>query len=107
MARKSKSEEAGAAWYASSEGRRQTQREFERALRQGTLVSSPGLSIPQTDPKILASLVSKAEENATKPVSLRIPVADLNRARRIAEEKGVGYQTVLKKAIRSGLAHIR
>jgi hypothetical protein len=31
------------------------------------------------------------------------PVADLERAKRIAEETGVGYQTVLKQAIRRGL----
>ena len=30
-------------------------------------------------------------------------ITDLERARRVAEETGVGYQTVLKQAIRDGL----
>jgi hypothetical protein len=40
---KSEGEEAG--WYATPEGRRQTQREFARALRAGTLSRSPGLKL--------------------------------------------------------------
>jgi len=44
-----------------------------------------------------------AKENATRAISIRVPIADLERARRIAEETGVGYQTVLKQAIRDGL----
>lgn len=39
----------------------------------------------------------------TKPLTIRIPIADIERARRIADKQGVGYQTVLKKAIRDGL----
>jgi len=36
-------------------------------------------------------------------ISLWVPVADLEQAREIAERTGVGYQTVLKQAIRQGL----
>jgi hypothetical protein len=98
---KSSGEEAD--WYATSEGRRQTQREFARALRAGTLSRSAGLKAAKTDPKVLEQLMEQAREMATRPVSLRIPIADLERAKRIAEETGVGYQTVLKQAIREGL----
>ena len=94
-------EEAG--WYATPEGRRQTQREFTRALRAGTLIRSAGLKVTKTDPKILEQLMEQAKESATRAISIRIPITDLERAKRVAEETGVGYQTVLKQAIRDGL----
>jgi hypothetical protein len=97
----SKAEEAD--WYASPEGRRQTQREFDRAVRAGTLSSSTGLKVAKTDPKVLHRLMEQAKENATRAISIRIPIADLERARRIAERTKVGYQVVLKQAIRTGL----
>jgi predicted DNA binding CopG/RHH family protein len=112
MARKStelpafRSEAEEAAWYATLEGRRYTQREFERALRNGTLQRSDGTRAKQTDPRLLADLVRKAKERATRPVSIRIPVADLERARAIAEKKGVGYQSIVKQAIREGLKKV-
>jgi hypothetical protein len=34
-------------WYTSPEGRRQTQREFERALKNGTLIHSSGARMPR------------------------------------------------------------
>jgi predicted DNA binding CopG/RHH family protein len=33
-------------------------------------------------------------------------VADLERAKRIAAKEGIGYQTVLKRAIRAGLKKV-
>ena len=90
-------------WYASPEGRRQTQRQFARALRAGILSRSAGLRVTKTDPRVLRQLMELAKENATRAISIRVPIADLERARRIAEETGVGYQTVLKQAIRDGL----
>jgi hypothetical protein len=98
------SEAEEADWYATPAGRRQTQREFERAIKDGKLVLNPkGLSIPQTDPRLLNELLARAKENATRAISLRIPVADLEAAKKIAARRGVGYQTVLKQAIREGL----
>jgi len=98
---KSDAEEAD--WYATREGRRQTQREFARALRAGTLARSAGLKVPKTDPRLLEQLMEQAKERATRPISLRVSIADLERAKQIAEETGLGYQTVLKQAIREGL----
>lgn len=98
-----KSDIEEADWYATPQGRRQTQREFARALRAGTLSRSAGLKVAKTDPRLLEQLMEQARESATRPISLRIPIADLERAKRIAEETGVGYQTVLKQAIRKGL----
>jgi hypothetical protein len=85
------------------QGRRQTQREFERALRNGTLVRSAGSHTPQTNPDILKALLEQAKANATRPVSIRLPVADIELAKTIASKRGTGYQTVLKEAIRQGL----
>ena len=39
----------------------------------------------------------------TQQLTMRIPVADIERARDIGRKQGVGYQSVLKKAIRDGL----
>jgi predicted DNA binding CopG/RHH family protein len=47
--------------------------------------------------------MEQAKESATRAISIRIPIADLERASRIAGQTGVGYQTVLKRAIREGL----
>jgi predicted DNA binding CopG/RHH family protein len=64
---------------------------------------SPGSPIPPTDAKVLAELVEKAKAKATKAISIRLPVADLAIAKQIAAQQGVGYQTVLQRAIREGL----
>ena len=90
-------------WYASPEGRRQTQREFERALKDGTLIRSSGSRTPRTNPNILKILLHRAKANATRPVSIRLSIADIERAKYIASRRGTGYQTVLKEAIRVGL----
>ena len=108
MALKSKTNTASPApsWYATPEGRRQTQREFESALKNGTLVRSSGATIRRTDPKLLAELLAKAKANATKPISIRLPIADIDHAQQIAAREGIGYQTVLKRAIRAGLKKV-
>jgi hypothetical protein len=98
---RSKSEEAD--WYASPQGRRQTQLEFKRALKNGTLIGSPGARIPRTNPDVLNTLLKQAKANATRPVSIRLSVADIELAKNIASKRGLGYQTVLKEAIRKGL----
>jgi hypothetical protein len=98
-----KSETEESAWYASPEGRRQTQREFGRALKNGTLIRSSGSRLPRTNPDVFETLLKQAKLNATRPVSLRLSIADIELARSIASKRGIGYQTVLKQAIRSGL----
>lgn len=102
-ARRFKSEAGEANWYATPEGRRQTTREFARALRAGTLSRSTGLKVAKTDPKLLEQLMREAKESASHAISIRLPVADLEKAKQIAKKTGLGYQTVLKKAIRKGL----
>lgn len=90
-------------WYASPEGRRQTQRQFEKALKDGTLIHSSGARTPRTNPDVLKTLLERAKANATRPVSIRLSIADIERAKNIASKRGTGYQTVLKEAIRIGL----
>jgi len=102
-AMKLKANAADAGWYATPEGRRQTQREFARALKDGTMIRSPGSRIAKSDPRLLGRLMEQAKRNATRSISIRVPIADLEQAREIAEKAGVGYQTVLKRAIREGL----
>jgi hypothetical protein len=40
----------------------------------------------------------------TKQISIRVPVRDPEQARKIARERKVNYQSVLKSALRRGLA---
>ncbi len=90
-------------WYSTLQGRQQTQREFTRALKNGMLIHSTGSKIANSDPKLLEQLIEQAKRNATRSISIRIPIADLEHAQRIAKQTGVGYQTVLKQALREGL----
>jgi len=111
MARNSKHEgppetEVDASWYASAEGRRQTEREFAKAFRKGSVVRSSGINVPLTDSAVLADLAAKAKARATKAISIRLSVADLERARELADQEGVGYQTILKRAIQEGLRKV-
>jgi predicted DNA binding CopG/RHH family protein len=39
----------------------------------------------------------------TRNVSLRLPVTDIERARKLAEKRGVGYQTVIKALLHEAL----
>jgi predicted DNA binding CopG/RHH family protein len=109
MARKStervafKSEGEEADWFATPQRRQQTQREFERALRGGAVTRLDGAKLQRTDAKVLAELMEQAKAKATKAISIRLPIADIELAKSIAEAKGVGYQSVLKQAIRKGL----
>lgn len=39
----------------------------------------------------------------TKSVSVRLPITDIARARKLAEKRGVGYQTVIKTLLHEAL----
>jgi predicted DNA binding CopG/RHH family protein len=47
--------------------------------------------------------MEQAKERATRAISIRLSVADIERAQAIATQQGIGYQTVLKKVIHNGL----
>ena len=71
---------------------------FEQAGAQGSL---------RIGGKAVGITLSKSTGAVVKPpaqkVMLRIPVHDLDRARRQAERKGVGYQTYIKMLLHEGL----
>lgn len=43
------------------------------------------------------------QKNSVK-IAIRLPQADLAQARKLAERKGLGYQTLLKMILHEGLA---
>jgi hypothetical protein len=50
-------------WYATPAGRKQGEKEFRRALKDGTLQVNPdGLDVKQPDPKLLAELTDRAKQ---------------------------------------------
>lgn len=100
-----RTEAAAADWYASPAGQRHTEHVLRDAIRRGTVKVSKGHDVVRTDPAVLQELVERARASMTRAVSLRIPTGDIEAAKRIAERKGIGYQTVLKQAIRKGLRH--
>jgi predicted DNA binding CopG/RHH family protein len=119
-----KNETEEADWLASPAGRRAVTRKFQDAVRNGTIVVDEPISLQKatalarsgnavvvrkgspikaTGSAKLAEIVAEAHAAMTQAVSLRIPRRDLDAAKRVAEKKGVGYQTVLKEIIRKGL----
>ena len=50
-----------------------------------------------------SSLVDTLNKKSSVQIALRLTAADLAQARKIAERKGIGYQTFLKMLVREGL----
>ena len=48
-------------------------------------------------------LVAMLNKKRSAQIAIRLPEADLAQARKIAERKGIGYQTLLKMLVREGL----
>jgi predicted DNA binding CopG/RHH family protein len=82
------SEEAD--WWASPAGLTYVKRKSAQAQSQG---AKP----------IGSSLVAALSKKNTVQIALRLPETDLARARKIADRKGIGYQTLLKMLVREGL----
>lgn len=47
--------------------------------------------------------MAKFKKKSSVQIALRLPDTDLAQARKIAERKGIGYQTLLKMLVREGL----
>ena len=90
-----KSEEEEANWMRSAAGKRH----FELHSKP---VKGPG-NVTPTDPAVLQELVNRVRAKRTQAVSLRLPVSDIDAAKKIGAETGLGYQTVLKEIISKGL----
>jgi hypothetical protein len=90
-----KSEEEEANWMRSAAGRRH----FERHRKP---VKGPE-NVTPTDPAVLQELVDRVRAKQTQAVSLRLTVSDIEAAKKIGAQTGLGYQTVLKEIISKGL----
>lgn len=58
--------------------------------------------LKQRKPLTLRSLLEGS--TPSQPITLRIPKDDLEKARRLAARKGLGYQTYIKMLLREALA---
>ncbi len=84
-----KTESQEADWWASAEGRAFLKKKSKESQTGG--VEPAG-----------SSLVARLKRDSTQ-IALRLPAADLEQARKIAERKGIGYQTLLKMLVHEGL----
>jgi predicted DNA binding CopG/RHH family protein len=85
---KSESEEAD--WWASPVGRAYVKQKSADLQSKGA---------KPTGSKLVATL----NKSRSIQIALRLPEADLARARKIADRKGIGYQTLIKMLVREGL----
>lgn len=86
---KSESEEAD--WWASPAGRAYVKQKSAEVQSKGAQARG-------------SSLVAKLNKKSSIQIAIRLPGADLAQARKIADRKGIGYQTLLKMLVREGLA---
>ena len=91
-----RSEAAEALWFEKNQD--QLMKLFEQAGKKGTLRIG-GKSIGITVPKSTGGIAKPPSQK----VMLRIPADDLDRARRLAERKGLPYQTYMKMLLREAL----
>jgi hypothetical protein len=76
----------------------------EKAKRTGAvIINKNGLDVKRSNPAVVEELVDRVKAKQTQSVSLRISIADLEAAKKLAEKAGIGYQTVLKDLIHEGL----
>jgi predicted DNA binding CopG/RHH family protein len=85
---RSESEEAD--WWASPAGRAYVKQKSAEDQRKRTKAAG-------------SSLVAKLSRKPSLQIAIRLPEADIVKAREIAERKGIGYQTLLKMFVREGL----
>lgn len=85
-----------ALWFEENQDR--LLRLFEKAKRDGSLrIGDKSVGITLSKP------AAPPERPPSRKVMLRIPTGDLDRARRQAAGKGIGYQTYIKMLLRAGL----
>ncbi len=62
-----------------------------------------GRDVRPTKPAVIQALMERVKAQQTQAVSLRIPVRDIEAAKKLGAQAGLGYQTVLKEIISKGL----
>ena len=87
---KFKTESQEADWCASRTGRAYVKRKSAEARSKGTKAEG-------------SSLLARLNQKRSVQIAIRLPEADLAQARKIADQKGIGYQTLLKMFVREGL----
>ena len=87
---KFKSEGEEADWWASRAGREFLKRKSAEAKATGIVTRG-------------SRLVDKLNRKHSVQIAIRLPAADIEQARKIAERKGIGYQTLVKMLLREGL----
>jgi hypothetical protein len=85
---KNESEEAD--WWTSPAGHDYVKRKSAEAQSKGIGVTG-------------SSLVAKLNRKSSVQIAIRLPEADIAQARKLAERKGLGYQTLLKMLVHEGL----
>jgi hypothetical protein len=96
------SEKEEADWW--SEHRDDLEAAFLRAAKEGRLKQGPEI-LRRIGLGEASSLVARGRRSPlpTKSITIRLPVADIDRAAAIAKERGVGYQTVIKTLLHEAL----
>src|SRR5438477_187381 len=87
---KFKTESQEADWWAGPSGRAFVKRKSAEARSKRTKAGG-------------SSLVARLNPKKSVQIAIRLPDADLAQARKIADRKGIGYQTLLKMLVREGL----
>jgi predicted DNA binding CopG/RHH family protein len=88
---KFRSESDEADWWASRAGKQYVKKKTAAARSDGTKARG-------------SSLVAKMNRKSSVQIAIRLPEADLAQARRLAERRGLGYQTLLKMLVHEGLS---
>ena len=91
-----KTEAEEARWFEDNQDR--LLKLFEKAGKEGALRVG-GKSVGIT----LSTKTETVQRPPSQKVMLRIPSGDVDRARRLAAHKGIGYQTYIKMLLRAGL----
>jgi hypothetical protein len=119
------SEREEADWLTSPAGRRYIGQRLQKSFGAGVIVTESrkidpelraeanrtgkaiyyknGLDIKPTDPAVLQELMDSVKAKKTQAVSLRIPVSEIEAAKKLAAKLGLGYQTLLKEIISKAL----
>ena len=78
-------------WWASRAGKEYVKKKSADARVEGKEVRG-------------SSLIAGMNQKSSVQIAIRLPQADLAQARKLAERKGLGYQTLLKMIVHEGLA---
>jgi len=82
------SEAEEALWW--DERRNMVEKELLKAMREGSVQSGTAQQLAM-------------QAKSSKNITIRMPVHDIERARRLAEQKGLGYQTYMKMLLHQAL----